>query len=160
MRHLCFSVSLALMLFLSACGGSKPTVKKKEEPVAPPPAAPTPSTTVSTPPPQPKPPVAQKPADAPPAVNKPAGDAAKPAVTAPSSGDAGFNEGLVGGRPISEYILKLDSKNKDEVIEAISACSVAKPKKCIEKITELTKSPDKEIAAEATDALRKIGAGR
>jgi hypothetical protein len=30
----------------------------------------------------------------------------------------------------------------------------------VAKITELTKSPDKDIAAEANDALRKIGAGR
>jgi hypothetical protein len=161
MRHLWFSVVLVLMLSLSACG-SKHTVKKKDEPTAPAPVAPpAPTVSVSTPPPQPsKTASPASPKDAPSGDSKPPADANKPVVAAPASGNAGFSDEMVGGHPVSEYILKLDSKNKDEVIEAINACSVAKPKKSIEKITALTKSEDKDIAAEATEALRKIGAGR
>lgn len=158
--YLVFAV--IMVSFLAGCGSRPVVSKKKEEPAAP---APAPAPVVSTPPAQPKAVVPERqpqPQPQPTAKQEPAAPAtqaqagtAKPAATTPE-----FADQMVGGRPISEYLLKLDSKNKDEVIEAINACAVARPKASIEKITALTKSSDKEIADEATQALRKIGAGR
>jgi hypothetical protein len=69
-----------------------------------------------------------------------------------------FDPEVVGGRPIGQWMEMLNSGKKDDMIEAMNALKFIpnKSKKAVPRIEELTKNPDKEVAQEATDALKTI----
>jgi hypothetical protein len=155
MRHfLKFCFVALLTAGLTSCGGSRVTVKKPAE--KPPEKAPEPPPVV-TPPVRVEtkpilPPEAQKPAE-----NPVAGTEKVPTVNAkPASGGGEFAEGVIGGKPVEVWLMMLDSKKKEEVQEAIGACGIGRVKKSVDKLTELAKSPDKDIASDAEFALKKI----
>ncbi len=161
MRTGTFTLALLLAVGLSSCGGSRvATPAKKEEkkdeittvktepmPVAP--AAPPRTAPVTAPSARQTTPAGQG-STKPPA----AGDTR----LKPPGGDAGFGEGMIGGKHLGTWITLLDSKNKDEVIEAINACKIARGKaaSAVPKLTELSNSPEKDIASEAASALKVI----
>jgi hypothetical protein len=172
MKHSLFIALLLLPLSsLPGCGGgSSPapeTPKKVETP--PPPVttpAPPPLTKTDVPPPPkiPDPPKAASTAPVTPvstestAAKPPAVSAADPAPVKKSGKPDEFDPEIVGGKPIGTYVKQLDSANKDDVIEALNALKFIpkKAEKYLPKITELTKSKDKEIAQEAADAIKTI----
>ena len=160
MRH---RILILLLPALMGCGSppapSAPApaepAAKSEAPPAPPkiPDAASPS--------QPKPAAAPAPKET--ADSKPAPAPAAPAAsetTAPkkSGKPDEFDPEIVGGKPIGTYVKQLDSANKDDVIEALNALKFIPKKaaKYLPKITELTKNKDKDIAQEATDAIKTI----
>jgi hypothetical protein len=65
---------------------------------------------------------------------------------------------VVGGKSIGLWIELLGSKKKDEVVEACAALAIARSRasSAVPKLTELSKSSDKEISSEAQEALKKI----
>src|SRR5476651_2483560 len=71
-----------------------------------------------------------------------------------------FDPDVVGGKPIGAYVKMLDSANKDDVIEALNALRLVprKAEKNVDKITELSKNKDKEIADEAAMTVKAISA--
>jgi hypothetical protein len=166
--------ALLLPVLLGCGGGSTPAPEPPKEKAATPP----PVTKLETPPPPPKipdapsapttsaPPLPPKPGTAPQPAPKeltekpPAGSMPTPEPPPKKSGKQDeFDPDVVGGKPIGKYVQQLDSANKDDVIEALEALKQVpvKAKKYADKITELTKNKDKEIADEAADTLKVIG---
>ncbi|HYF49232.1 MAG TPA: hypothetical protein VEJ63_07495 [Planctomycetota bacterium] len=161
-------VLFSVIILAAGCGSSSSSTKssKKETPAAKTEPAPAPVTPpAATPPPaKAEPPVALKAVDPKPADTKAtppkAGDA-KPAEAGKrlqAEGASDFTQAYMKGKKIEDWITLLDSKNKDEVIEAIQVCQLAKSKKAIEKLNELTKNADKEIADDAKFAIGRINA--
>jgi len=166
MNRLSLHLVAVALIVVSGCGSSRSTSKKTTKEETPATKAPEPAPAVhpvrSTPPPvsaltAP----AGKNQQAAPATTIKATDAkpadAKPALKAEGASD--FTQAFMKGKKIDEWILALDSKNKDEVIEAINVCQLAKSKKAVDKLNELSKSTDKEIAEDAKFAVSRINAG-
>jgi hypothetical protein len=65
---------------------------------------------------------------------------------------------VVGGKTIGDWIALLGSKNKDQVIEACAALEIVRSKgaSALPKLNELAKSGDKDIAAAAEAAIKKV----
>jgi hypothetical protein len=165
-RWLSLHLVLFSMMLVGCVGcGSKSATKptKKETPAAKAPEpAPIPA---ATPPPAP---VAERKSESAPQAKAP--EAKAPPVKAADSkpaegkrliqaeGAADFTKGYLKGKSVEDWIAMLDSKNKDEVIEAIQVCQLAKSKKAVDKLNELSKSTDKEIADDAKFAISRINA--
>ena len=84
--------------------------------------------------------------------------AAPPPALLPTGKLSGFEKEDVGGKPIGTWVTLLGSQKKEEVLEAIEYCRMVDTKASsgIPKLTELTKSPDKEIADAAAEALKRV----
>ena len=158
--------AIVLLPVLLGCGDSTPP-KSAEKPKI----APEPPPVVVAPEPPPRLP------DAPPPLK--ATDISRPSATEGSSTQAApdkiapsvpnalptkkpvdeFDPDVVGGKPIGAYVKMLDSANRDDVIEALALRLVPrKAEKNLDKITELSKNKDKEIAEEAALTLKAIAA--
>ena len=152
------AVMLALAFTLTACSsGPVATSKKRDDPppnVPAVPAVPAPAESRQSPP---EPVLVAPSAPSRPTVQEPkvAASTAKKSL----SGDTGeFAPDMVGGKPLSKWVQLLDSTDKNVVVEAINAVKISRSKAAVPKLTELAKNNDREIANEATEALRKIGA--
>jgi hypothetical protein len=166
MKVLKIAVAVLLAFCLVGCGngGARPRTKKttKAQPTT------TPSTTTPSATTQPsdttKPAGTTTPAETakPGETTKPA-ETAKPAET-PKPGEtlvskpSGFENEDIGGKSIGYWVEKLNSKNKEELLEAIECCKMVGGKASLgtAKLNDLTKNADPDIAKAANDALHAV----
>ena len=166
MKVLKIAVAVLLAFSLAGCGGGTTKSKTKKTTKAEPTTTPTTAAPSATA----QPTDTAKPADTakPGETGKPA-DTTKPAETAKPaeapkpeealvSKPSGFENEDIGGKSIGYWVEKLNSKNKEELLEAIECCKMVGGKASLgtAKLNELTKNTDPEISKAANDALHAV----
>lgn len=156
MRVLTFGMGLALALTLSSCGGSPPrtTKKKTENPAPSSPALPAPPVAVKKPAPAKTTATSAAKTEG----SAPAADAPPAAGDAPPKEALSADVEMPGGKTIDSWSRLLDSKTKQDVLDALEMVRLQghafKPIKA--KVEALTKNADAEIAKAAQEAVAAI----